>query len=121
MAPTAAVRRGRSRAHLRGAAPAGRDLGVRLQPARGWAPAPGPRGARGRWKSGPEEERELWQGLAQLRVDQTHHERGNAVGASGLIERAAGQPETYETGGGPTYGLDLGALLGRARDRARSN
>ncbi|MFI5627465.1 DUF309 domain-containing protein [Nocardioides sp. NPDC051685] len=70
-----------------------------------------------RWKSCPEEERELWQGLAQLCVGLTHHERGNAVGASRLIERAARRLEAYERGGGPTYGLDLGALVGCARDR----
>ncbi|SDK48745.1 hypothetical protein SAMN05428985_104208 [Nocardioides sp. YR527] len=70
-----------------------------------------------RWKSCPEEERELWQGLAQLCVGLTHHERGNAVGAARLIERAARRLETYERGDGPTYGLDLGALVACARDR----
>lgn len=35
------------------------------------------------WKSCPEEERELWQGLAQICVGLTRHERGNAVGATG--------------------------------------
>ena len=70
-----------------------------------------------RWKSCPEEERELWQGLAQLCVGLTHHERGNAVGASRLIERAARRLEAYGRGGGPTYGLDLGSLIGCARDR----
>ena len=70
-----------------------------------------------RWKSCPEEERELWQGLAQLCVGLTHHERGNAVGASRLVERAARRLEAYERGGGPTYGLDLGSLIGCARDR----
>jgi hypothetical protein len=70
-----------------------------------------------RWKSCPEEERELWQGLAQLCVGLTHHERGNAVGASRLIERAAGRLERYERGAGPTYGLDLGSLIACCRDR----
>ncbi|MFE6509247.1 DUF309 domain-containing protein [Nocardioides sp. NPDC057767] len=70
-----------------------------------------------RWKSCPEEERGLWQGLAQLCVGLTHHERGNAVGASRLIERAARRLETYGQGGGPTYGLDLAALIACARDR----
>ncbi len=72
-----------------------------------------------RWKSGPEEERELWQGLAQLCVGLTHHERGNAVGASRLIERAAGRLEAYERTAGPTYGLELGGLVECARDRVR--
>ncbi|NGN91304.1 DUF309 domain-containing protein [Nocardioides sp. KC13] len=70
-----------------------------------------------RWKSCPEEERELWQGLAQLCVGLTHHERGNAVGAARLIERAARRLEAYGQGDGPTYGLDLGALIACARDR----
>lgn len=70
-----------------------------------------------RWKSCPEEERELWQGLAQLCVGLTHQERGNLVGASRLVERAAGRLEDYVRTGGPTYGLDLAALVGCARGR----
>lgn len=68
-----------------------------------------------RWKSCPEEERELWQGLAQLCVGLTHHERGNAVGAQRLVERAAGRLESYARTGGPTYGLDLSGLIACAR------
>lgn len=70
-----------------------------------------------RWKSGPPEERELWQGLAQLCVGLTHHERGNAVGAQRLVERAAGRLASYSTSGGPTYDLDLDALVTCARSR----
>lgn len=70
-----------------------------------------------RWKSGPEEERELWQGLAQVCVGLTHHERGNAVGAARLVERAAGRLQAYGRTGGPTYGLDLTALIACARER----
>lgn len=70
-----------------------------------------------RWKSCPEEERELWQGLAQLCVGLTHHERGNAVGASRLVERAAQRLQHYEQTQAPTYGLDLAALIGCARDQ----
>lgn len=70
-----------------------------------------------RWKSGPAEERELWQGLAQLCVGLTHHERGNTVGASRLVERAAGRLASYARGGGPTYGLDLPGVLTCARER----
>ena len=72
-----------------------------------------------RWKSCPEEERELWQGLAQLCVGLTHHARGNAVGAGRLVERAAGRLGSYEHSGGPTYGLDLAALVACARSRVR--
>lgn len=34
-----------------------------------------------RWKAGPIEERDLWQGLAQVCVAITHAARGNEVGA----------------------------------------
>jgi predicted metal-dependent hydrolase len=68
-----------------------------------------------RWKSCPEEERELWQGLAQLCVALTHQARGNAVGASRLVERAADRLEAYEQAARPTYGLDLPALIACAR------
>ncbi|MEU0312987.1 DUF309 domain-containing protein [Nocardioides sp. NPDC006273] len=72
-----------------------------------------------RWKSCPEDERELWQGLAQLCVGLTHHERGNAVGAARLIDRAAGRLEAYEQTAGPTYGVDLGEVIGCARGRVQ--
>ena len=38
-----------------------------------------------RWKAGPDAERDLWQGLAQLCVGITHAERGNLTGALRLI------------------------------------
>ncbi|MBC7278428.1 DUF309 domain-containing protein [Nocardioides sp.] len=72
-----------------------------------------------RWKSCPEDERELWQGLAQLCVGLTHHERGNSVGAARLIDRAAGRLEAYEQTAGPTYGVDLGEVIGCARGRVQ--
>lgn len=72
-----------------------------------------------RWKSCPDEERELWQGLAQLCVGLTHQARGNAVGASRLVERAAGRLEAYKQTASPTYGLDLAALIACARVRVR--
>lgn len=64
-----------------------------------------------RWKSCPAGERELWQGLAQLCVGLTHHARGNAVGAARLVDRGSGRLAQYELGAGPTYGLDLTALV----------
>ena len=73
-----------------------------------------------RWKSGPVGERELWQGLAQLCVGLTHHARGNTVGAARLVERAAGHLDDYARGGGPTYGVDLGAVQECARTRVES-
>lgn len=72
-----------------------------------------------RWKSCPDDERELWQGLAQLCVGLTHHARGNTVGASRLVERAAGRLDAYGQTTGPTYGLDLAALVACARDRVQ--
>ena len=56
-----------------------------------------------RWKAGPDQERDLWQGLAQLCVAVTHAARGNQVGADRLFERAAERLAAFAaTGGGPT-------------------
>jgi hypothetical protein len=66
-----------------------------------------------RWKAGPAEEAELWQGLAQLCVGLTHALRGNDIGARRLLDRGALRLETYA---GPTYGLDLGAVVNCARE-----
>lgn len=41
------------------------------------------------WKSGPDVERELWRGLAQLAVGVTHAARGNFTGAASLLTRGA--------------------------------
>lgn len=70
-----------------------------------------------RWKAGPDEERDLWQGLAQLCVGLTHEARGNPVGAKALMERGVRRLETYAAGGGPTYGVDLGDVVACARGR----
>jgi hypothetical protein len=70
-----------------------------------------------RWKAGPEQERDLWQGLAQLCVGLTHALRGNPVGARRLLERGIGRLEQYGTTAGPTYGLDLGWVVTCARER----
>jgi len=69
-----------------------------------------------RWKAGPDEERDLWQGLAQICVGLTHAARGNSVGAVRLVERGATRLEHYKAGDGPSYGLDLTAVVGCARD-----
>lgn len=71
-----------------------------------------------RWKAGPTEERDLWQGLAQLCVGLTHAARGNSVGAHRLIERGAGRLAVYDAGEGPTYGLVLAAVVACARSTA---
>ncbi len=71
-----------------------------------------------RWKAGPEQERDLWQGLAQVCVGLTHQARGNAAGAVTLLERGVGHLESYLAGGGPTHGLDLPAVISCVRRRA---
>jgi uncharacterized protein len=51
------------------------------------------------WKAAPSEERDFWQGLAQLAVGLTHARRGNAAGAVTLLRRAAARirpfPDLY--------------------------
>ncbi len=73
-----------------------------------------------RWKAGPVEERNLWQGLAQICVGLTHSGRGNDVGALRLVERGAVRLQEYSSGEGLTYGLDLSAVVSCARDRMRT-
>jgi uncharacterized protein len=72
-----------------------------------------------RWKAGPESERELWQGLAQLCVGITHAERGNRIGARRLIGRARRRLQTYSATGGPVYGLDLSKIIEWIEDHER--
>jgi hypothetical protein len=73
-----------------------------------------------RWKAGPHEERDLWQGLAQLCVALTHAARGNHVGAGRLLERGVGRLEAYAAAEDTTYGLDLGTVVTCARERVTS-
>lgn len=65
-----------------------------------------------RWKDAPAAERNLWQGMAQLCVAITHAMRGNATGATRLLERATDRLDGYD---GPVYGLDLAAWSRRAQ------
>ncbi|MFB7591057.1 DUF309 domain-containing protein [Streptomyces sp. NPDC056169] len=79
------------------------------------------------WKSGPEAERDLWQGLAQLAVGLTHAARGNREGGARLLRRGA-ERLTHSLGGpyeGPResssespYGIDVGGLVAWARELA---
>lgn len=71
-----------------------------------------------RWKAGPDEERDLWQGLAQICVGLTHAARGNSTGAARLLERGASRLEAYDGDAAPRYGLDLPAILACVRERA---
>lgn len=70
-----------------------------------------------RWKAGPAEEGDLWQGLAQICVGLTHAARGNTVGGVRLVERGAERLGRYDARGGPTYDLDLTAVVRCARGR----
>ncbi|WP_419668036.1 DUF309 domain-containing protein [Streptomyces sp. 2-1] len=72
------------------------------------------------WKSGPDEERALWRGLAQLAVGLTHAARGNVTGGARLLRRGAGAVEQWaaESGRSRPYGLDLVGLAAWARELA---
>ncbi|MBC9727972.1 DUF309 domain-containing protein [Streptomyces sp. TRM68367] len=72
------------------------------------------------WKSGPEEERELWRGLAQLAVGLTHSARGNVTGGARLLRRGAGAVEAWASGPGRwrPYGMDLAGVVAWARELA---
>lgn len=73
------------------------------------------------WKSGPDEERELWRGLAQLAVGLTHAARGNLTGGARLLRRGAGAAEAWVSGAGEAlpYGIDVAELAAWARDLAQ--
>ena len=73
------------------------------------------------WKHRPSEERDLWQGLAQVCAGLTHAARGNADGAARLVERGAERLTAYVVRGGPTYDLDLLRLVADARRTAGSH
>jgi hypothetical protein len=61
------------------------------------------------WKNGPDDEKELWQGLAQLMVGITHVQRGNVDGAITLLRRAS--LRIVETGGPAPYAIDVPGLV----------
>ncbi|SFT32652.1 hypothetical protein SAMN05660657_00030 [Geodermatophilus amargosae] len=65
------------------------------------------------WKAAPEEERQLWRGLAQLAVGLTHAARGNDRGAARLVERGAGNVAPYAAA--PPHGVDVAGLVEWAR------
>ncbi|MEU6556679.1 DUF309 domain-containing protein [Streptomyces sp. NPDC046915] len=72
------------------------------------------------WKSGPDSERALWRGLAQLSVGLTHAARGNTTGGARLLRRGAGAVEGWAEGCGERqpYGIDLAGIVGWARELA---
>jgi uncharacterized protein len=83
------------------------------------------------WKNGPDEERELWQGLAQLAVGITHIQRGNTKGAHMLLRRGSARlshddrpaPHAIDTAGLINYAEalidDLAAGVEITPDRLR--
>ena len=73
-----------------------------------------------RWKSCPDAERDLWQGLAQVCVAMTHAARGNDAGAQRLFARAEQTLTAYLATDGPTYGVDVATAVTRARALAVS-
>jgi uncharacterized protein len=66
------------------------------------------------WKSAPEAERELWQGLAQLAVGMTHVLRGNHSGAIALLGRGRDRIADYATS--PPHDIDVSGLMSWADD-----
>jgi hypothetical protein len=68
------------------------------------------------WKAAPEAERQLWRGLAQLAVGLTHAARGNARGATTLLERGADNIAPYAAV--PPHGVDVASLGTWARELA---
>lgn len=68
------------------------------------------------WKSGPQDERELWRGLAQLAVGLTHAARGNTAGGARLLRRGADALTPY--GGARPHGIPIGGLVAWARELA---
>jgi hypothetical protein len=61
------------------------------------------------WKAAPADERDLWQGLAQLAVGLTHALRGNNVGSATLLRRGADRISGYAER--RPYGIDVAGLL----------
>jgi hypothetical protein len=73
------------------------------------------------WKSGPDAERELWRGLAQLAVGLTHAARGNLTGGARLLRRGAGATEAWASGSGRPlpHGIDIEDVAAWARELAQ--
>jgi uncharacterized protein len=65
------------------------------------------------WKNAPEDERGMWQGLAQLAVGITHVQRGNTAGAAGVLARAADHLDDVVRPA--RHGIDLDVLTLHAR------
>lgn len=73
----------------------------------------------GAWKSGPDDERPFWQGLAQLAVGLTHAQRGNRRGAVSLLRRGADNLVDGASVAG-RHGVDAEGVVAWARTRANA-
>ncbi|CAA9268322.1 MAG: FIG00995105: hypothetical protein [uncultured Chloroflexia bacterium] len=62
----------------------------------------------GTWKAAPPQERDLWQGLAQLCVGFTHLLRGNSAGAVTLLRRGHSRIARYASD--PPFDVDVTGL-----------
>ncbi len=65
------------------------------------------------WKNCPDDERALWQGLAQLAVGITHVQRGNTVGARTVLARGADRLDAVDRPG--PHDVDVALLISHAR------
>ena len=68
------------------------------------------------WKAAPDEERDFWQGLAQLAVGLTHARRGNTAGAATLLRRGAARIGPYA--GADPYRVPVAAVVAAAETLA---
>jgi hypothetical protein len=82
------------------------------------------------WKSAPEDERDMWQGLAQIAVGLTHALRGNDRGAVALLRRGATAlgpdapnqaSHSHATHSHATHQPVAGCLTARDQDASRSD
>ena len=67
------------------------------------------------WHAAPEEDRRFWQGVIQVAVGCTHHQRGNHVGTIALLRRAASKLDGYPD---VHHGVDVEQLRVFARGAA---
>ncbi|MEU8591733.1 DUF309 domain-containing protein [Streptomyces sp. NPDC048664] len=72
------------------------------------------------WKSGPDGERGLWRGLAQLAVGLTHAARGNATGGARLLRRGGVAVQEWAAASGQErpYGMAVAELVRWAEELA---
>jgi len=67
------------------------------------------------WKTRHPNERDLWQGLAQIAVGLTHALRGNATGATTLLRRGVGRLGNYA---GDPHDIDVAGVISWAEQLA---